>query len=37
MVENQPQQSPDRYLTPDDRDFMAVFSKLHGLVTVPFK
>jgi hypothetical protein len=37
MVEPQPQQSPDRYLTPDDRDFMAVFSKLPGPVTVPFK
>ncbi len=37
MVEPQPQQSPDRYLTPDDRDFMAVFSKVPGAVTVPFK
>jgi hypothetical protein len=37
MVEPQPQQSPDRYLTPDDRDFMAVFSKVPGPVTVPFK
>ncbi|HEY3773463.1 MAG TPA: phosphodiester glycosidase family protein [Solirubrobacteraceae bacterium] len=37
MVEPQAQQSPDRYLTPDDRDFMAVFSKIHGPVTVPFK
>ncbi len=36
MVEPQPQQSPDRYLTPDDRDFMAVFSKVPGPVTVPF-
>jgi hypothetical protein len=36
MVEPQPQQSPDRYLTPDDRDFMAVYSKLPGPVTVPF-
>ena len=26
-----------RYLTPDDRDFMAVFSKVPGPVTVPFK
>ena len=37
MVEPQPQQSPDRYLTPDDRDFMAVYSKVPGPVTVPFK
>jgi hypothetical protein len=37
MVEPQDQQSPDRYLTPDDRDFMAVFSKVPGAVTVPFK
>jgi hypothetical protein len=36
MVEPQTQQSPDRYLTPDDRDFMAVFSKVPGPVTVPF-
>jgi hypothetical protein len=37
MVEPQPQQSPDRYLTPDDRDFMAVFAKAPGPVTVPFR
>jgi hypothetical protein len=37
MVEPQPNQSSDRYLTPDDRDFMAVFSKVPGPVTVPFK
>lgn len=37
MVEPQSQQSPDRYLSPDDRDFMAVFSKVPGPVTVPFK
>ena len=37
MIEPQPQQSPDRYLTRDDRDFMAVFSKVPGPVTVPFK
>jgi hypothetical protein len=37
MVEPQPQQSPDRYLTPDDRDFMAVYEKVPGPVTVPFK
>jgi Phosphodiester glycosidase len=37
MVEPQNQQSPDRYLTPDDRDFMAVYAKVPGPVTVPFK
>jgi hypothetical protein len=37
MVEPQSQQSPERYLTPDDRDFMAVYSKVPGPVTVPFK
>jgi hypothetical protein len=37
MVEPQDQQSPNRYLTPDDRDFMAVYSKAPGPVTVPFK
>ena len=37
MVEPQNQQSPDRYLTPDDRDFMAVYTKVPGPVTVPFK
>jgi len=37
MVEPQSQQSPDRYLTPDDRDFMAVYAKRPGPVTVPFK
>ncbi len=37
MVEPQSMQSPYRYLTPDDRDFMAVFAKKPGPVTVPFK
>jgi hypothetical protein len=37
MVEPQNQQSADRYLTPDDRDFMAVYEKAPGPVTVPFK
>ena len=36
MVEPQPNQSPDRYLTPDDRDFMAVYTRIPGPVTVPF-
>jgi hypothetical protein len=37
MVEPQVMQSPNRYLTPDDRDFMAVYEKAPGPVTVPFK
>ena len=37
MVEPQNQQTASRYLTPDDRDFMAVFTKKRGPVTVPFK
>ena len=37
MVEPQNQQTASRYLTPDDRDFMAVFTKKPGPVTVPFK
>jgi hypothetical protein len=37
MVEPQPDKSPDRYLIPDDRDFFAVYSKVPGPVTVPFK
>jgi hypothetical protein len=37
MVEPQPEQSPDRYLVPDDRDFFAVYQRLPGPVTVPFK
>ncbi len=37
MVEPQNQQTPNRYLTPDDRDFTAVYSKVPGPVTVPFK
>jgi hypothetical protein len=36
MVEPQPMQSPNRYLAPDDRDFMAVYRRLPGRVTVPF-
>ena len=30
-------QSPTRYLVPDDRDFFAVYRRLPGPVTVPFK
>jgi hypothetical protein len=37
MVEPQPNQSPDRYLVSDDRDFFAVYRRLPGPVTVPFK
>jgi hypothetical protein len=37
MVEPQPNQSADRYLEPDDRDFFAVYRPLPGAVTVPFK
>jgi hypothetical protein len=37
MVEPQPMQSPDRYLTPDNRDFFAVYRRVAGPVTVPFK
>jgi hypothetical protein len=32
-----PQQPPTRYLVPDDRDFFAVYRRLPGAVTVPFK
>jgi hypothetical protein len=37
MVEPQPNQSADRYLVPDDRDFFAVYKRLPGPITVPFK
>jgi hypothetical protein len=37
LVEPQPMQPPTRYLTPDDRDFFAVYRRLAGPVTVPFK
>jgi hypothetical protein len=37
IVEPQPMQSTDRYLVPDDRDFFAVYRRLPGPVTVPFK
>ena len=36
MAEPQPQQSPNRYLVPDSRDFFAVYRRLPGPVTVPF-
>ena len=31
------QQAPTRYLVPDDRDFFAVYRRVPGPVTVPFK
>lgn len=37
MVEPQPNHPADRYLVPDDRDFFAVYRRLPGPVTVPFK
>jgi hypothetical protein len=36
MVEPQPNESVDRYLYPDDRDFFAVYRRIPGPVTVPF-
>jgi hypothetical protein len=36
MVGPNPNQSPDRYLVPDDRDFFAVYRPVPGPVTVPF-
>jgi Phosphodiester glycosidase len=37
MVEPQPNQSPGRYLEPDDRDFFAVFKRLPGPIVDPLK
>ena len=37
MVEPQPNQPATRYLVPDDRDFFAVYRRLPGPITVPFK
>jgi hypothetical protein len=37
MVEPQPDQSVDRYLYPDDRDFFAVYERIPGPVIVPFR
>jgi Phosphodiester glycosidase len=36
MVEPQPEESVDRYLYPDDRDFFAVYRRVPGPVAVPF-
>ena len=37
LIEPQPMQSPNRYLVPDNRDFFAVYRRLPGPVTVPFR
>jgi hypothetical protein len=37
LVEPQNQQTPNRYLVPDSRDFFAVYRRVPGPVTVPFK
>jgi Phosphodiester glycosidase len=37
LVEPQPNQSADRYLVPDDRDFFAVYRRRPGPITVPFE
>jgi hypothetical protein len=37
MVVPNYQQKPTRYLVPDDRDFFAIYKRLPGPVTVPFK
>jgi hypothetical protein len=37
MVEPQPNHTAQRYLTPDDRDFFAVYRRLPGNFIVPFK
>ncbi len=37
MVEPQPMQPDTRYLVPDDRDFIAVYRRLPGPISVPFK
>lgn len=37
MVEPQPNHTAYRYLTPDDRDFFAVYRRLPGSFTDPFK
>jgi len=37
LVEPQPNHTAERYLTPDDRDFFAVYRRLPGNFTDPFK
>jgi hypothetical protein len=37
MVEPQPNHAATRYLVPDNRDFFAVYRRVPGPVTVPFK
>src|SRR5579884_2317847 len=36
-AEPQPMQPPTRYLVPDDRDFIAVYRRLAGPISVPFR
>jgi hypothetical protein len=37
MVEPQPHQPSSRYLTPDDRDFFAVYKRLPNLISIPLR
>ena len=37
MVEPQPNQPSTRYLAPDDRDFIAVYQRLPGPISVPLR
>jgi len=37
MVEPQPMQNATRYLVPDDRDFIAVYRRLRGPISVPLR
>jgi len=37
MVEPQPEQPATRYLVPDNRDFFAVYRRVPGPVSIPFK
>ena len=37
MLEPQPMQSVNRYLVPDNRDFFAIYRRVPGPVTVPFR
>jgi hypothetical protein len=36
-MDDVPNHCANRYLVPDDRDFFAVYRRLPGPVTVPFK
>jgi hypothetical protein len=37
MVVPNYQQSPNRYLVPDDRDFFAIYRRMPGPITVPLR